>query len=55
MVVMEIGGCNRSELWWKIFNFVNSIPRKECVGDAPDVCSVTTELEKLFNLEHAKI
>ncbi len=52
---MEIGVCNRSELWWKIYNIVKFLPRKECVGDAPDACSITTELEILFNLEYAKI
>ena len=52
---MELGICNRSELWWKIYNIVKFLPRKECVGDAPDACSITTELEKLFNIEDAKI
>ena len=53
---MEIINDNcRTKLWWEIYNLIIRIPRKECLGDAPDAASITTELEKLFNKEDAKV
>lgn len=42
-------GIKRSDMWKKIYNVVNKIPRKTVEYDASDVPSVTTELEELFS------
>ena len=56
MAVMEVSSNNdRTELWWEIYNLVNRIPRENCLCDAPDASSITTELEKLFSTNYAKI
>ena len=56
MVVMEVSGNNdETELWWEIYNLVNRIPREDCLGDAPDASSITTELEKLISINYTKI
>lgn len=56
MVVMEVdNNSNRSELWYKIYSIVKELPRKECLCDAPDACSISAELEILFIEEYAKI
>ena len=39
---------NRSDLWGRIYNIVKKLPRKDIIGDAPDVPSITTELEYFF-------
>lgn len=41
----------RSDLFTKILNVVDKIPRADCVEDAPDGLSVAYELEQLFNRE----
>lgn len=39
----------RSELWKQIYNIVETLPKKDCGKmDAPDVPSITTELEEFF-------
>jgi len=40
----------RSLVWEQIYKIVKQIPRKEISEDAPDVVSVTTELEELFKI-----